>query len=129
MSFIWETVWQISKLQDDLTVNIVTYVTDVSKILGLPGVKLEAHSDQQLSFQCVPLTKNDLEAAKVSTSPIEFQLLHAGPFMDRNVDSASDSRVHDFEPDRWQREVLDQIDAKTSVFVVAPTSSGKTFIS
>ncbi|EPS30640.1 hypothetical protein PDE_05592 [Penicillium oxalicum 114-2] len=129
MSFIWETIWQISKLQDTLTVDIVTYVTDVSKILGLPGVKLEAHSDQQLSFQCVPLTKKDLGAAKLSTSPIEFQLLHAGLFMDRNVDSAPDSRVHDFEPDRWQREVLDQIDAKTSVFVVAPTSSGKTFIS
>lgn len=49
--------------------------------------------------------------------------------MDRNMDSAPDSRVHDFEPDRWQRDVLDLIDAKKSVFVVAPTSAGKTFIS
>jgi superfamily II RNA helicase len=49
--------------------------------------------------------------------------------MDRNMDSAPNSRIHDFEPDKWQRDVLDQIDAKKSVFVVAPTSAGKTFIS
>ena len=45
------------------------------------------------------------------------------------MDSAPDPRVHDFEPDKWQRDVLDQIDAKNSLFVVAPTSAGKTFIS
>ncbi|KAJ5179434.1 hypothetical protein N7492_002644 [Penicillium capsulatum] len=56
-------------------------------------------------------------------------LTYVGPFMDRNMDSAPDSRVNDFEPDKWQRDVLDQVGAKKSVFVVAPTSAGKTFIS
>jgi ATP-dependent RNA helicase DDX60 len=65
----------------------------------------------------------------IRMSPLEFQLIHAGPFMDRNMDSAPDPRTPDFEPDRWQRDVLDQIDAKKSAFVVAPTSAGKTFIS
>jgi ATP-dependent RNA helicase DDX60 len=48
--------------------------------------------------------------------------------MDRNMNSKPDGRV-DFEPDEWQRKVLDELDAKHSVFVVAPTSAGKTFIS
>lgn len=52
----------------------------------------------------------------------------ASPYMDRNLDSAPDPRVP-FEPDGWQRKVLDELDAERSVFVVAPTSAGKTFIS
>ncbi|KAJ3015264.1 hypothetical protein HKX48_004690 [Thoreauomyces humboldtii] len=56
-----------------------------------------------------------------------FQLLHYGTHMDRTMGSAPDPRV-DFEPDQWQREVLDTIDRDESVFVVAPTSAGKTFI-
>jgi ATP-dependent RNA helicase DDX60 len=58
----------------------------------------------------------------------EFQLLHCGPYFDRSMDSSPDDRVP-FQPDRWQRDVLDAIDARNSLFVVAPTSAGKTFIS
>lgn len=57
----------------------------------------------------------------------EFQLLHCGPLMDRNMDSKPDPRVA-FDPDGWQRDVLDELDRDNSVFVVAPTSAGKTFI-
>ncbi|TGJ82191.1 hypothetical protein E0Z10_g6577 [Xylaria hypoxylon] len=58
----------------------------------------------------------------------EFQLEHCGPFLERTFDSRKDDRVP-FEPDAWQRSVLDSIDANESLFIVAPTSSGKTFIS
>lgn len=58
----------------------------------------------------------------------DFELLHCGPYLERSTGSKPDSRV-DFEPDKWQREVLDELDADHSVFVVAPTSAGKTFIS
>ncbi|MCJ1342693.1 hypothetical protein MMC31_000881 [Peltigera leucophlebia] len=44
------------------------------------------------------------------------------------MDSQPDARVP-FKPDGWQRAVLDELDANNSVFVVAPTSAGKTFIS
>lgn len=58
----------------------------------------------------------------------EFQLKCCGQYMDRDMDSKPDPRVS-FEPDGWQRKVLDEIDQNNSVFVVAPTSAGKTFIS
>ncbi|KAK6333848.1 hypothetical protein TWF730_004030 [Orbilia blumenaviensis] len=65
---------------------------------------------------------------RIGLSPIEFQLTYSGPYMDRSFGSAPDKRVK-FHPDTWQREVLNEIDANKSVFVVAPTSAGKTFIS
>ncbi|RDA94870.1 hypothetical protein CP533_4278 [Ophiocordyceps camponoti-saundersi (nom. inval.)] len=66
---------------------------------------------------------------KLPTSPIEFQLTHCGPYLDRSFDSAPDPRVPQFLPDAWQRSVLDAIDADKSLLVIAPTSAGKTFIS
>jgi ATP-dependent RNA helicase DDX60 len=61
-------------------------------------------------------------------SPQAFQLVHGGPYMDRNFGSQPDARVP-FSPDAWQRKVLDAIDEGKSLLVVAPTSAGKTFIS
>ncbi|KAG9050595.1 hypothetical protein FS837_004120 [Tulasnella sp. UAMH 9824] len=59
---------------------------------------------------------------------IDFQLEHYGVYMDRSMDGQYDSRVS-FIPDAWQRNVLDRLDKRESVLVVAPTSAGKTFIS
>jgi superfamily II RNA helicase len=128
LAFIWEVIWQLSKLQDSITADMAAYVTGVTNALGLPVVDLQVHSDQKLPFECVRLSSKKSSLGNL-LSPLEFQLTYTGPFMDRNMDSAPDSRIHDFEPDKWQRDVLDQIDAKKSVFVVAPTSAGKTFIS
>lgn len=57
----------------------------------------------------------------------DFQLQYCGPYMERNLDPADDPRVK-FRPDAWQIKVLDALDEDKSVFVVAPTSAGKTFI-
>lgn len=111
-----------------LTREIVSKVELTVKVLGLPKITIPTPpSERELSFAFAldRFTKDDLS---VSMNPTEFQLLHCGPYFDRSIDSAPDERVP-FEPDGWQREVLDAIDARKSLFVVAPTSSGKTFIS
>ncbi|TFK24691.1 P-loop containing nucleoside triphosphate hydrolase protein [Coprinopsis marcescibilis] len=64
----------------------------------------------------------------IKENTIEWQLRLFGEYMDRSMDSAPDPRVP-FEPDAWQRKVLDCIDDNHSILVVAPTSAGKTFIS
>ena len=58
-----------------------------------------------------------------------FQLLHCGHLMQRSLDSRTDERVSSFQPDAWQRELLDVVDRRQSALVVAPTSSGKTLVS
>ncbi|KAI9511439.1 P-loop containing nucleoside triphosphate hydrolase protein [Russula earlei] len=65
----------------------------------------------------------------IRESPVTWQLRAFGDYMDRSMDSAPDPRVS-FQPDAWQREVLDCLDEpKSSLLVVAPTSAGKTFLS
>lgn len=110
-----------------LTKTIINQVKSVIQTLKLPEVDFPPIDvDRKLSFE------NDLrlnEVKPVASSYAEFQLQHCGPYMDRNLDSAPDPRVKGFHPDGWQRKVLDELDADRSIFVVAPTSAGKTFIS
>ena len=65
----------------------------------------------------------------IGMSWIDFQLLHLGPELEREVGSTPDNRVEGFVPDDWQRELFDSVDKRQSVLVVAPTSSGKTYAS
>ncbi|EKX73259.1 DEAD/DEAH box helicase domain containing protein [Theileria equi strain WA] len=57
----------------------------------------------------------------------EFQLAYMGDLMERTLGSTTDPRVL-FKPDAWQRVLLDVVDARESALVVAPTSTGKTYI-
>lgn len=96
-------------------------ITDALSILDTPL------QDRTLSFTFrYPLNSTSL---RIGLSQLEFQLLYVGPYMDRLLDAKPDPRVSSFVPDGWQRKVLDELDAQNSVFVVAPTSAGKTFIS
>ncbi|KAI0490371.1 hypothetical protein F4859DRAFT_520193 [Xylaria cf. heliscus] len=95
------------------------------------GIARKESSNQQmtsrrLGFDPRAYVVNNRALSALGTS--EFQLGHCGPFLERTFDSRLDDRVP-FEPDAWQRSVLDSIDANESLFIVAPTSSGKTFIS
>lgn len=113
---------------EGLTKTIATQLQTVVNALRLPFINIVIPSvDRKLAYDPgMRLTgKGELD---LGLEPHEFQLAYSGPYMDRNLDSAPDSRVP-FEPDGWQRKVLDELDQDHSVFVVAPTSAGKTFIS
>jgi hypothetical protein len=125
---IWQIATRLTKIKQGISVAIAQYMGTISQLLGLPAVQLRADTDSPLSFKLFEIPTK-APSMKIAMTPVEFQLLHGGPFMDRSIDSKPDSRTPDFEPDSWQRDVLDQIDAKKSAFIVAPTSAGKTFIS
>lgn len=124
---IWAIITRLVKLKQGISAGIVKYVEDVCQRLQLPVAHLPTQSNNSLSFK--PSAVSKTADMTVGLSAVDFQFLHGGPLMERSMDSAPDSRTPDFEPDHWQRDVLDQIDAKKSAFVVAPTSAGKTFIS
>ncbi|KAL4807595.1 DEAD/DEAH box helicase [Aspergillus unguis] len=128
IALIWHTIQQIARTKDGITDEIAKCMHSTLTTLNLPALELAVHGKRSLSFKFAILGLSQ-HKADASLSPTEFQLIHAGPYMDRSMGSASDPRVQDFEPDKWQREVLDEIDARRSLFVVAPTSAGKTFIS
>lgn len=100
----------------------IAMLPSTTVIKTLPDRKLGAFFDSMWNGK-----SETPETTKLGMSSEEFQLLHCGPWMDRNMDSKQDVRVP-FEPDGWQRKVLDLLDGDQSALVVAPTSAGKTFI-
>lgn len=65
--------------------------------------------------------------AAPSDIDLYFQLKYAGEHLKRTLGTRKDRRVP-FDPDQWQVDLLDTVDADRSAIVAAPTSSGKTFI-
>lgn len=106
---------------------------DLLKALGMNGVELPKHPDGD-SPDRSPLfvfTKTWSKSKErpaypyfpIQGSTIEFQLRAFGEYMDRSMDSKADYRTS-FDPDAWQVAVLDKIDQRSSMLVVAPTSAG-----
>lgn len=127
-ALIWTTIRTICTSKVPLTKDGVKVVEEICTILsikdameGIPKPTL----DQKLSFT---FKFPNPQGLSIDMPQKEFQLVHCGPYMDRYLDAKPDPRVG-FTPDGWQRKVLDELDADNSVFVVAPTSAGKTFIS
>jgi hypothetical protein len=131
VALIWDSATRLSRDAIDVAKSVATTINEILSALGLPTLSFSLSSiDRKLSFKIRALQKVKLDKIDVSVprSPLEFQLQHCGPYFDRSMDAAPDSRVL-FEPDGWQRKVLDAIEAGKSLLVVAPTSAGKTFIS
>jgi hypothetical protein len=128
-ALIFDTVRSFCGLPS-VTKTIATCLKSTVEQLQLPPLQLPiAQGDRKLPFQFVLLDDTAvLPDLALKLSSEDFQLLHCGPYFDRTMDSAPDPRVP-FEPDAWQRRVLDEIDARRSLLVIAPTSAGKTFIS
>ena len=81
----------------------------------------ETLPDKPLNFKFKKLTSSTYDVLHIKEHPIVWQLRLFGEYMDRSMDSAPDPRVQ-FEPDAWQREVLDCIDADHSLLVVGESS-------
>ncbi|KAK4623760.1 hypothetical protein CLAFUW4_05812 [Fulvia fulva] len=126
-ALIWSHARSIAQ-RSPLKKTIAKCLEATTKTLALPPVPTvtEGGSDKKLAFTFALPTKVDSLSVKLPSK--DFQLLECGPYLERSFDSKPDSRV-EFQPDGWQRKVLDSIDADQSTFVVAPTSAGKTFIS
>lgn len=122
---LWSKASEASKLP--LTEEVKRQLTAIEASLRIPlQVDPQAVTlKRPLAFKPVDIDKRLLPSG---TDPKEFQLDHCGPYMERSFDSQPDPRVP-FDPDAWQRKVLDAIDENKSVLAVAPTSAGKTFIS
>jgi hypothetical protein len=128
-ALIWSQILRLSKAAGGLTTEVHSESVNVCRILNFPYTSETPATENRrrltFTFRIPEVSSHTLS---VGLSPYDFQLLHCGPYMDRNMDSKPDARVP-FNPDGWQRTVLDELDAQHSVFVVAPTSAGKTFIS
>jgi ATP-dependent RNA helicase DDX60 len=130
VALIWATVRSIATSNSAISVDIVLHVQKICTLLGILNAVQDMKSsslDRKLSFTFKYPTQT--QSLKIEISQTDFQLNYCGPYMDRMLDAKPDARVSSFVPDGWQRDVLDQLDANKSVFVVAPTSAGKTFIS
>lgn len=138
-ALIWKALLKLLKTRLGMTPEIVASLEVILNVLNLPTLKFEAGATSRpLEFTCV---FNEAKLSRVSVSayinPTKlsvpggakiFQLEHCGPYLEREIGPALDERVP-FRPDAWQRKVLDAIDENHSLFVIAPTSAGKTFIS
>jgi hypothetical protein len=83
--------------------------------------KLQTDRDLAFSFVKLLKSKSNKPIHKfmlIKEDPVIWQLRVFGEYMDRSMDSAPDPRVS-FQPDAWQREVLDCLDKpKSSLLVV-----------
>ncbi|KAK1775243.1 hypothetical protein QBC45DRAFT_13424 [Copromyces sp. CBS 386.78] len=126
LAMLWSQIQETARLT--MTEEVHTLVTRLLQSFKLPVDRLSAPlPKRKMPFEFLDVEKN-ADLLPPGKSSLEFQLESCGPYFDRSFDSAPDPRVS-FEPDAWQRKVLDAIDEDKSLLVVAPTSAGKTFIS
>ncbi|GAM26275.1 hypothetical protein SAMD00019534_094500 [Acytostelium subglobosum LB1] len=92
-----------------------------SKLLDINGLSNALNIKFKLGLVMLP--------EEGSINPIDFQLSTAHDTLIRSTEQMKDDRIKHFAPDEWQRRLLDVVDNKESALIVAPTSSGKTFIS
>lgn len=126
---IWDQIRILRQKVDQMPQECYCEFQAVCKKLCVPDIPQPSSelSSRLLSF--LPGTRSiKSEQLGAPFNFRKFQLMHCGPIMDRQTGAKPDPRVP-FEPDEWQRNVLDELDKDNSLFVVAPTSAGKTFIS
>ena len=100
-------------------------LVQIFTLLGFTEVRdLVAKNMDPATVAAIRLPETNATGRSVS----KFQLNEGGAEMPRSVNSREDDRTDGFNPDGWQADLLDIVDDRESALVVAPTSSGKTFI-
>lgn len=123
---LWSKLTEASKLP--LTEDVHRQLTVAENALRIPLQVIVNSSLAKRKLPFIPVSLRGTILLPTRTTSRRFQLENCGPYLERSFDSAPDPRVP-FQPDAWQRKVLDAIDANKSVLAIAPTSAGKTFIS
>ncbi|KAH6977816.1 hypothetical protein EDB82DRAFT_567453 [Fusarium venenatum] len=127
ISMVWNLLRDISR-SDKCTPDLASAAQAIMETLSITQLRVTVQElRRKLPFTTIPQIMMK-DAPKLIQDHRLLQLQHGGSYMDRQFDSRPDARVP-FEPDAWQRDILDSIDAEESLLVVAPTSAGKTFIS
>lgn len=123
-------IWYSAKQTADCSMSktIADDIATAVHVMQLPPVATPNATEEKRALPFIlALTRDSSSMYAIGMPRKEFQLQYCGPYLDRSIDSAPDARV-EFDPDGWQRRVLDGIDANKSLLVVAPTSAGKTFV-
>jgi superfamily II RNA helicase len=113
-----------------LTLSAKQVLTNVLTALGFKEYVTQMFTaatyldDQRLSFSFLKLLDSRTKSPRytfmsIAEHPVVWQLRLFGDYMDRSMDSSPDKRVS-FEPDAWQKKVLDGIDKNKSLLVVGP---------
>jgi hypothetical protein len=118
-------VEKLAKSEIECPTGTSAILREMAKRIGFVLPSISFQEGPPLTF---PFSFEKSASLELGMKSQDFSLLHVGPYFDRNMDSHEDRRVR-FRPDGWQIRVLDLLDKKSSLLVVAPTSSGKTFIS
>ncbi|KAI5190515.1 ATP-dependent RNA helicase DDX60 [Nematocida sp. AWRm77] len=118
-------------LQSLLDLGFVSTVLELCEKHGIPYTNTN-DPERKLVVQgregeSVPLSFDPKATSAPNDFDISFLMRSAGDKLKRTLDSRPDSRLL-FEPDRWQYDLLNIVEAEESAVICAPTSSGKTFI-
>lgn len=111
-----------------LTLSAKQVLTNVLTALGFEEYASQMFTaakcldDQRLGFSFIKLLDSRTKSPRytfmsITEHPVVWQLRLFGDYMDRSMDGSPDKRVS-FEPDAWQKKVLDGIDNNKSLLVV-----------
>ena len=109
-----------------------SWANDTNHLAKLLSVCLQRNVQESCldlidNYQSPRLTRSHETLASNELLALEYSIKTAATTMQKDATPVS-FPVCEFHPDQWQVQVLAEIEAERSCFVVAPTSLGKSFI-